>query len=137
MSFWEKIKQSFRSFMAGRHGVDPLSMALVWVGLGLYVLAAVLGSGILSLASLALYVYTVFRMFSRNEQKRSAENRRYLTLRNKITTSTKQSRTRFKNRKQYRYFRCPNCKAWLRLPRGAGVVTVTCGRCHNSFTQKG
>ncbi|NLI22090.1 MAG: hypothetical protein GX418_11175 [Clostridiales bacterium] len=137
MSFWEKIKQTFRSLMAGRHGSDPLSVLLVWVGLGLYVLASVLNWGVLSLISLALYGYTIFRMFSRNEQKRADENRRYLALKSRITTGSRQARTRLKNRKQYKYFRCPNCKAWLRLPRGAGVVTVTCGRCHNSFTQKG
>ena len=137
MSFWEKIKQSLRSLMAGRHGVDPLSVVLVWIGLGLYVLSAVFGVEILSLVALAIYGYTVFRMFSRNEEKRSAENRRYLGWKTRVTTNAKQARTRFKNRKQYKYFRCPNCKAWLRLPRGSGVVTVTCGRCHNSFTQKG
>lgn len=136
MNLWEKIKQSLRSFMSGRHGVDQLSVTLVWVGLGLYILSAVLNSAVLSIVSLALYIYTVFRMFSRNEEKRSAENRRYTTWKNGITTGAKQARTRFKNRKQFRYFRCPNCKAWLRVPRGAGVVTVTCGRCHNSFTQK-
>jgi len=137
MSFWEKIKQSFRSLMTGRHGADQLSMALVWIALAIYLLSAVLGLGILSLLSLVLYGYTIFRMFSRNNEKRSEENRRYLAWKNKITTGSKQARTRFKNRKQFKYFRCPNCKAWLKLPRGAGVVTVTCGRCHNSFTQKG
>ncbi len=136
MSFWEKIKQSFRSFMAGRHGVDPFSVMLVWVGLAIYVLAAVLGSGLLSTVSLALYVYTMFRIFSRNERKRADENRRYLAMKNKVSTNIRQARVRFQNRKQYKYFRCPNCKAWLKLPRKAGVVTVTCGRCHNSFTQK-
>ncbi len=136
MTFWNRIKQALRNLMVGRHGVDQLSVALVWVGLGLYIIAAVLNIGVLSLLSMVLYGYTVFRMFSRNEEKRAAENRRYLTLKNKLFTSGKQARTRFKNRKQYKYFRCPNCKAWLRLPRGAGVVTVTCGRCHNSFTQK-
>ena len=136
MNLWERIKQAFRNLMAGRHGVDQLSVTLVWVGLGLYILAAVLNVGVISLLSLALYGYTIFRMFSRNEEKRAAENRRYLAWKNKWQTAARQARTRFKNRKQYRYFRCPNCKAWLKLPRGAGVVTVTCGRCHNSFTQK-
>lgn len=136
MSFWEKIKQSFRSLMTGRHGVDQFSVMLVWTGLSIYVLSAVLRSGLLSLLSLALYAYTVFRIFSRNNQKRTDENRRYLGVKNKLSTGFRQARTRFKNRKQYKYFRCPNCKAWLRLPRGAGVVTVTCGRCHNNFTQK-
>ncbi len=137
MTFWERIKQSLRNLMVGRQGVDQLSLALVWTGLGLYVLSALLGSGLLSLVSMAVYGYTLFRVFSRNTEKRSAENRRYLTRKNRMQTNAKQARTRFNNRKQYKYFRCPSCKAWLKLPRGAGVVTVTCGRCHNSFTQKG
>jgi len=137
MTFWERIKQSLRNLMAGRQGVDQLSLALVWTGLGLYVLSALLGSGLLSLVSMAVYGYTLFRVFSRNMEKRSAENKRYLTRKNRIQTNAKQARTRFNNRKQFKYFRCPSCKAWLKLPRGAGVVTVTCGRCHNSFTQKG
>jgi hypothetical protein len=122
--------------MAGRHGVDQLSVALAWGGLVLYFLSAILGSGLLVLLSLATYVYTLFRIFSRNNEKRSAENRRYLGWKNKLSTTLKQARTRFKNRKQFKYFRCPSCKAWLRVPRGKGVVTVTCGRCHNNFTQK-
>ena len=136
MPFWEKIKQSFRNLMAGRHGVDQLSVTLVWVGLALYLITAVAGLEVLSLLPMAIYGYTIFRMFSRNEEKRAEENRRYVTAKNKVQTNIRQARTRFKNRKEYKYFRCPNCKAWLRVPRKAGVVTVTCGRCHNSFTQK-
>ena len=136
MSFWEKIKQSLRNLMAGRHGVDQLSVTLVWVGLALYLITAVAGLEVLSLLPMAIYGYTIFRMFSRNEEKRAEENRRYVTAKNKVQTNVRQARTRFKNRKEYKYFRCPNCKAWLRVPRKAGVVTVTCGRCHNSFTQK-
>ena len=33
------------------------------------------------------------------------------------------ARVRFQNRKQYRYFTCPKCHAWLRLPRNVGEVT--------------
>jgi LSD1 subclass zinc finger protein len=137
MSFWEKIKQSLRNFMTNRNGVDPLSVVLVWGGLAIYLLSAIFSSTILSLVSFAIYAYTVFRIFSRNKEKRALENRRYLALKTKYTTEFKQARTRLKNRKKFRYFRCPSCKAWLKLPRGAGVVTVTCGRCHNNFTQKG
>ena len=136
MSFGERIKQSLRNFMANRHGVDQFSVMLVWAGLVVYILSAIFSSGLLSLVSLAMYVYTLFRIFSRSEQKRREENRRYMELKTKIVTGFKQAFARFKNRKQYKYFRCPNCKAWLRLPRGTGVVTVTCGRCHTNFTQK-
>ena len=147
MSFWEKIKQTFRSFMNGRHGADQLSMALLWTGLLSYLLGSILGSIqgsaiwlylalALNLAGFAAYVYTIFRMFSRNNEKRSAENRRYLSMTEKRRTKRRQARVRFENRKKYKYFKCPGCRAWLRVPRGTGVVTVTCSRCHNSFTQK-
>ena len=43
MSFWEKIKQAARRFMAGRHGVDQLSMALLWTGLACYLLGSIIG----------------------------------------------------------------------------------------------
>ena len=136
MSFWQKLKQSFRSFMNGRHGADALSAPTLWLGLILYLLGAITGLGILTLLGFAAYVVMIFRMFSRNEDKRAAENRRYLAWKQRVTTKARQARNRFKNRKQYKYFKCPNCHAWLRLPRKAGVVSVTCNRCHSSFTQK-
>ena len=147
MSFFEKIKQSLRSFMNGRNGADHFSMALLWSGLVCYLLGSIVGSiqgspvwGILGLIlntiGFAAYVYCIFRMFSRNIEKRRAENRRYVTMMEKKTTERRQAKVRFQNRKQYKYFKCPGCKAWLRLSRGKGVVTVTCSRCHTSFTQK-
>jgi len=147
MTFWQKIKQAFRSFMYGRNGADHLSMALLWAGLILYLLGGIVGSiaasvifpilGILlNMLGFACYVFCIFRMFSRNVDKRRAENRRYVTLMEKKKTERRQAKVRFQNRKTYKYFKCPGCKAWLRLSRGKGVVTVTCSRCHTSFTQK-
>ena len=148
MSFWQKIKQSFRNFMNGRNGVDQLSMALLWTGLLAYLLGSIVGSiqvsvvfpligMLLNLVGFAAYVFSIFRLFSRNIEKRRAENRRYVTMMEKKSTERRQAKVRFQNRKKYKYFKCPGCKAWLRLPRGSGVVTVTCSRCHTSFTQKG
>ena len=147
MTFWQKIKQAFRSFMYGRNGADHLSMALLWAGLILDLLGGIVGSiaasvifpilGILlNMLGFACYVFCIFRMFSRNVDKRRAENRRYVTLMEKKKTQRRQAKVRFQNRKTYKYFKCPGCKAWLRLSRGKGVVTVTCSRCHTSFTQK-
>ncbi len=148
MSFWQKIKQSFRNFMVGRNGADHLSMALLWTGLLAYLLGSIIGSirasvvfpligMLLNLVGFAAYVFSIFRLFSRNVEKRRAENRRYVTMMEKKSTERRQAKVRFQNRKKYKYFKCPGCKAWLRLPRGSGVVTVTCSRCHTSFTQKG
>lgn len=137
MSLWVKIKQTLRSWMNGRHGPDQLTLALLWLGIALYLLGALLGLGLVTLISFVPYALCLYRMFSRNNAKRYEENRRYLAFKHRLTTRWKQARTRFRQRKQFKYFKCPNCKAWLKLPRGTGVVTVTCGKCQNSFTQKG
>lgn len=147
MSLWGRIKQWFKNFMAGRHGADQLCMTLLWTGLACYLLGSIIGSIqgsvifailglLLSAAGFAAYLFTVYRMFSRNNQKRDSENRRYLAMKERLRVKRSQAKVRYQNRKKYKYFKCPGCKAWLRVPRGAGVVTITCSRCHNSFTQK-
>lgn len=147
MSFWQKIKQSLRSFMMGRNGADHLSMALLWTGLICYLLGGIVGSiqvsfvfpllgMLLNLLGFAAYFFSLFRVFSRNVEKRRAENRRYVTMAERKKTQRRQAKVRFQNRKTYKYFKCPGCKAWMRLSRGKGVVTITCKRCHTSFTQK-
>ena len=136
MSFWEKIKQTFRSFMNGRYGADELGRTMLWAGLAVYFIGAVVQSGLVMLLGFAVYVWIIFRMFSRNTEKRQAENRRFLSWKTQTVTKWKQARARFRNRKQYKYFKCPNCKSWLRLPHGTGEVNVTCSRCHTSFTKK-
>ena len=136
MALWARIKQALQSFMVGRHGMDQLSKALLWVGLGVYFFGSLIRLDILSLLGFAAYGVAIFRALSRNSEKRRTENRRFLSEKNKVTKKWKQARARYENRKKYRYFKCPGCKAWLRLPRGSGVVTVTCSRCQNHFTEK-
>lgn len=136
MSFKDKVKQTFRSFMNGRHGPDQLGSAILVTGLVMYVLELFLRTGVLSTLGLALYVYSLFRMLSRNEEKRSDENRRYVAFMDRTRKRFRQAKSRFDNRKVYKYFKCPSCKSWLRLPRNAGEVKVTCGRCHHSFSGK-
>lgn len=133
---WQKIKDSFRSFMAGRYGGDQLSRVQVWTGFIIYMIAIFTGAGILGYLGLAVYVWAFFRIFSRNVEKRAAENRMYLEKTANVRRSVSQAMNRFKNRKQYKYFRCPQCKSYLKLPRNVGEVTVTCGKCRHQFRKK-
>ncbi|MBQ8505997.1 MAG: hypothetical protein IJ466_00960 [Clostridia bacterium] len=125
-----------RNFMAGRNGSDQLGMALILGGLVLVVLASITNLVIIHYLGLALYVYALFRMFSRNVAKRRAENEKYMNFRRNYKTNISQFFARMKNSKQFKYFRCPECKARLRLPRKVGEVTVTCGKCRHQFKQK-
>ena len=136
MSFLERLKMSVARFMQGRNGSDSLGFFTLVVGLICSLSAGFFGIPIMTYIGLGLYVYTLFRMFSRNREKRLAENRKYLTLSSNVKTKSLQFVRRVKNRKDYKYFRCPNCRVLLRLKRGTGEKEITCVRCKHQFRQK-
>ncbi len=113
---------------------------MVITALVLTILASVFGGSIfgliLEMLGMAAYIYSFFRIFSKNVNKRRSENMQFLYKRNAIKTNISQFFTRLKNLKKYKYYHCPNCKAMLKLPRKVGEVTVTCGKCKHVFKQK-
>lgn len=122
--------------MAGRYGADRLTQDLSIAALILMLLVIFSGSALLNFISLFLYCVCIFRMFSKNIAGRYEENRKYVEWRQKFCTSMSQKWVRLKNFRKYRYFKCPECGALLRLPRKVGEVTVTCGKCRHAFKQK-
>lgn len=133
---WQKIKASLQRFMMGRYGSDQLGLTLLIAGVVLSLASSLTGIMIFYYLGLAAYIWGIFRMFSRFTAKRAEENRKFVSFRQNFKSNCKQFFVRLKNMKKYRYFRCPQCKARLRLPRKVGEVTVTCGKCHHQFRQK-
>ena len=68
----------------------------------------------LILASTILIIYILFRMFSRNKQKRFYENQRFLVMWRKYTIKVKQFVVRLKDKK-HNYYRCPRCKQYKQM----------------------
>ena len=136
MSFLQRLKMSLIRFMQGRHGPDNLGMFTLVTGLVCSVVGSITGVGILSLLGTGLYVWTLFRLFSKNNDKRIEENRKYISLTSGWKTKSSQFVKRLKNSREYRYFRCPNCKLLLRMKRGSGEKEVTCARCKHQFRFK-
>ena len=136
MAFWQKIKLGLARFMEGRHGADNLGMFTLISGLVISLLSSFTGIPMLSFVGFALYVVTLFRMLSRNQEKRFAENRKYIELTSGWKTKLRQFSRRMKYRRDYRYFKCPNCKVLLRMKRGAGEKDITCVRGGSQFKEK-
>lgn len=136
MTFWQKFRQSAARFMQGRHGADNLGMFTLLTGLAFSLIGSFTGFGLLNLLGFFLYLWTLFRMFSRNNEARAAENRKYIELTSGWKTRFRQFFRRMKNRRDYKYFKCPNCKVLLRLKRGCGEKEITCVRCQHKFKQK-
>ena len=133
---WMRIKMAIMRFMQGRNGVDNLGYHALWTGLGLQIVGIFIGLPLLSLVGNVLYVYALFRCFSRNVYKRRAENNRYMQSVSKWKKEVKQFFLRVKGSKEYKYFRCPSCKNRLRLRRGCGEKHITCPVCKHQFDQK-
>ncbi len=130
------MREKFARFMYGRNGVDHLSRFLVYAALICILLDILLGGSIFYIIGIAIAVYAYFRVFSRNLDKRRAENAKYFQYRNKLTNGFRNWRERQKQRKDYVFFRCPSCKAMLRVPRGKGKIRVTCRKCGNAFERR-
>ena len=129
--------------MYGRYGPDTLSRVTLWVYAGVLVaflilrlifqgnmLASIIISASYSLISGGLIYWMIFRILSRNIQKRRRENEifcGFFILR----------KNKWRDRKTHVYRKCPKCKAILRLPKAKGKHYVVCPRCKNRFEVKG
>ena len=124
-----------RQMMQGRYGSDQLGLALLGGYLALYLLARLFRSGLLFWLSLALLLWSIYRMFSRQLERRQAENDKFLELVRPLIQKYNVSRQR-RNDKEHCYFKCPCCGQQLRVPRGKGKISITCRSCGVSFEEK-
>ena len=104
--------------MSGRYGFDQLGGFLCIVSFILVIVGAWV-SPVLYWLGLILLIYSYFRVLSRNRSKRYAENLKYLSLQNKVVDWANRYILRFKQRKQYRYFRCHSAGSSCGCPAGA------------------
>ena len=125
----------FRNFMAGRYGSDALTYALVIFSLVLGLLMNLFRVPFLQLIMLLPLGYCFFRMFSRNIERRAAENRAFLKFWQPIGKWFMGRAARSQDA-AHRYFRCPKCRQKLRVPRGKGRINITCPKCGNKFIKK-
>ena len=138
-----KMSDRFRNFMRGRYGVDQLSNGLVFLFFILILIGILTRNTIFTWIALIPMILSYYRMFSKNFSKRYNENRIYTNLMSPVYDLLDQIKgffnrkiKRFKTCKEYKYFKCPNCKQELRVPRGRGEITVTCPKCKQSFDRK-
>ena len=122
-------------FMAGRYGTDQLNNTLMVTYLALYLISLFSGWSILYWVALVLLFVTLFRCLSRQVDRRRAENAKFLQLVRPLNRKLKNMKVRLKD-KDHRYFKCPNCKQQMRVPRGKGRITVHCRSCGATFEEK-
>ena len=103
-------RERFQNFMEGRYGQDELSHFLLIV---------------------TLIVITA---------RRAEENRRYLDVKDRVVSFFKGfgSRSGHDSSAQadFRIYRCPKCGQKIRIPKGHGMVEITCPKCRTRFRKR-
>ena len=140
------MKERLRRFMEGRYGADGLNRFLTVCGWVLLLLgfvlsgidsrAAVITGSVLVALSWAFLILSLFRTLSKKTSQRAAENYKYFVCKNKVLGWFRRLKTRWQDRKTHRYFRCPQCRATVRVPKGKGKIRITCPKCKNQFIKK-
>ena len=134
------MKEKLIRFMQGRYGIDQLSKFLLITGLAVVLLSAFLGeievSMLLYIFGWGVVIYCYFRIFSRNVQKRYAENQAYLMKTYKIRNWFQNQKNIWQQRKVYHIYTCPSCKQKIRIPKGKGKIEVRCPKCGTTFIKK-
>lgn len=134
------LLQRFAIFMQGRYGMDTLNNFLVAVFFVLWIINIfvfnTIASLVIDLLELAVIIFMFFRMLSRNINKRSLENRKFTPVYNSVKNWFSLTIRKFKERKDFRYLKCPVCKAQLRVKNKKGKHTVRCPRCGSEFEKK-
>ena len=125
----------FQRFMTGRYGNDQLNTCLLVVYLILWLVGVITNLQAVYTVGLILIVVALFRMFSRNVERRRTENAKFMKLLGPANRWFRLRRTMHRD-KEHCYFKCPSCGQYLRVPRGKGKLTVTCRSCGASFQEK-
>lgn len=125
----------------GRNGMDTFSLFLMLVSLPL------LWFRWTAIAGFIIILYVIFRCFSKNIEKRRAEEYAFRNIMSrigrffsvhtlKLRNFFKYQSLKIKNRKTTVYFKCPKCRNKLSLPRHKGKLAVTCTVCGHEFIKK-
>lgn len=137
MKKWlHSLKMKISKFMEGRYGFDELSMFLNTAGLIMLFLAYIPYLQCFSIAAWIVLIWAVVRAMSKNYAKRREELNKYYSIKKKITDKFSLWKVIWKERKTHVFFKCKNCGAVLRVPKGRGEIVVTCPKCKSKIDKK-
>lgn len=133
--------------MYGRYGLDKLTGFLILLNLLLNGIGSFMRNRIayyiFYVLALSVFGFAVFRVLSKNIEKRRREGEWFdnLLVRTNYTEHFRKMKRwfkrqglRFKYFKTHRFRVCPNCGENLRLSKKRGKRNITCPICGNKFT---
>lgn len=134
------FRQKMLQFMQGRYGVDQFSNFLIWTGVAVSLLTLLIRQPFLMYVSWIFIIYAYIRIFSKQVNKRYAQNQKFLNKTFAIRNVFAKIKYRIKYGKQeaspYHIYRCRKCGQKIRIPKGKGKIMVTCPKCRYQFKKR-
>jgi len=134
--FRAKLQRNAQHFMIGRYGTDELSIFLIRLALVVMLLSIIPKLSLLAVLSWTLLLIGVYRSLSRKITARSRERDWYLSKTCRISSRFNTYKRIWADRKTHRYFKCKNCKSFVRVPRGKGRIEISCTKCRCKMIRK-
>ena len=120
-------------WLRGRQGPDDLATFCVNVAIVVVVVNLFARTSWLGWVALALIVYAMFRIQSKNLGARARENEKFLKLLGPARPWVQNPSAAWSELRAYKHVRCTSCKQKVRVPRGKGKLRVTCPKCRTKF----
>ena len=130
------MREKLRQFMIGRYGTDGLNQFLSIASIVMLLISLITRVSLFTYVGMVLLILCYYRSLSRNISKRTEENYRFYSLKDRFNNKFRNLKEQWANRKLYHYYRCPQCRQKLRVPRGRGRIQISCPRCGTQFIKK-
>lgn len=135
----QNLIMKLRNFMAGRNGIDKLSVGLVVIYsllsfVKLFFRHSAVAYGIVTAIQYLILGYALFRIMSRNLQKRYNENFRFEQLISGWKPYFDRMKLRFQYIGTHRFRTCKGCGEFLRFKKGTRKRTTVCPKCGKELT---
>ncbi len=140
--FFMNMGYKLRKFMTGRYGPDRLWRALLVFYLIGIIIANILyrfskpAYYVMFIISSAVFIFAIYRVFSKNIEKRRQENQQWLNFIYGIKRKFRFEKDKLSQRKTHKFVKCSQCKKVLRIPKNKGKIKVNCPHCGNTFIVK-
>lgn len=115
------MREKFRQFMIGRYGTDGLNQFLSMSSIVMLLVSLLTRVSLFTWLGAALLILCYYRSLSRNISKRTEENYRFYSLKDRFNNKFRSLKEQWANRKLYHYYRCPQCRQKLRVPGDAAA----------------